>query len=66
MSEENNTLNPDELEKVTGGQRSLIIKYGLSSSEWRELEKVCTPEEWAQVLDGVNYALSLGYDLDWL
>jgi len=41
MSEENNTLNPDELEKVTGGQRSayhyfwdrvepLIIKYGLS------------------------------------
>ena len=22
MSEENNTLNPDELEKVTGGQKS--------------------------------------------
>ena len=70
-------LDLEKLDKVAGGQRSayhyfwdrvepLIIKYGLSSSEWRELEKVCTPEEWAQVLDGVNYALSLGYDLDWL
>jgi len=59
MSEENNTLNPDELEKVTGGQRSAYHYF------WDRV-KVCTPEEWAQVLDGVNYALSLGYDLDWL
>ena len=77
MSEENNTLNPEELEKVTGGDGSayhyfwervepLIIKYGLSSSEWRELKKICTPQEWDLVLEGVNYALSIGFNPDWL
>ena len=70
-------LNPEELDKVAGGDGSayhyfwervepLIIKYGLRSSEWRELEKIATPQEWALVLEGVNYALSIGFNPDWL
>ena len=68
-------INQEELNQVAGGQRSayhyfwdrvepLIIKYGLSSSEWRELEKIATPQEWALVLEGVNYAIRIGFNPD--
>ncbi len=75
MEDNSLKLSQDDLDKVSGGQRSayhyfwyhvepLVLKYGIPHREWRRLEKLCTPEEWAVVCDALAYVIRMELNPD--